>query len=190
MLSTDVTATKFNYSQIGHGSAEADGNAGKESGFIKVFALGGTGNISVFGGEAARSGAQIGTGGYNSFGTNLGEIKLIAAGNLRINSGNFDAVDNWGKVGHGDNRNGGGGRRDGDIYVSVGNNLTMGQAVLGHIDFRHSPGYFSGFTSGDTFIAVGRNNPNAGGPGYISTTAASVITSAGGGALGDLRSQI
>jgi hypothetical protein len=63
----------------------------------------------------------------------------------------------------------------------------MGQAVLGHVDFRLSPGYFAGFTTGDTFIAVGRNNPNAGGPGFIATTASSVITSAGGGALGDLR---
>src|SRR5690606_33969111 len=40
---------------------------------------------------------------------------------------------------------------------------------------------------GDTFIAVGRNNPYAGGPGEFRTTDLSVITAASGGVLGEAR---
>lgn len=187
MLTLDNDAERFNYSQIGHGSANASGNVGLAGDFIKVHALGREGNVVVMGGEALRSSGQIGHGGHNSSGTNLSDLSIIAGNDLRLNSGLGSFNNNWGKIGHGDVRNGGTGLRDGDIHVSVGDNLAMGQAVLGHVDFRLSPGYFAGFTSGDTYIAVGRNQPEPGGLGTFSTTPSSVITSAGDGSFGELR---
>ena len=186
METNDNSTTKYNSAKIGHGANEAAGNVGHEDETIKVFALGG--NVAVFGGEGLRNGAQIGNGGYNSTGSNLGAIKVIATGNLIMNSGaGAPNLDNWAKIGHGDHRNGATGVRDGDIHISVGNSLAMGQAQIGHIDYRLSPGYFAGFTSGDTYIAVGRNQPEPGGLGTFSTTPSSVITSAGDGSFGELR---
>lgn len=187
MVSNDNNADKWNFAQVGHGSGNAPGNIGGADQFLKVHALGAAGNVVVMGGEAIRSSGHIGHGGYNSSGSNLADISVIAGNNLRLNSGAGNFVDNWGKIGHGDVRNGGTGVRDGDITVSVGNTLTMGRALIGHIDFKLSPGYFVGITEGDTYIAVGRRNPTGGGTGQFVTTAASVITSAGGGTSGELR---
>jgi len=187
MISTDVSTNKFNSAQIGHGSPEAPGNTGKVDESIKVFALGGSGNVKVIGGYAARSGAQIGNGGYNSSGDTNGFIKIIAANNMIMNSGVGLNLDNWGKIGHGDQRNLGTGTRNGDIHISVGNSLRTGQALIGHFDFEIAPSEVLRSTQGDTFIAVGRNNPYAGGPGQFITTDRTVITAAGGGIFGELR---
>ncbi|MCB1204662.1 MAG: filamentous hemagglutinin N-terminal domain-containing protein [Verrucomicrobiae bacterium] len=187
MSTNDNSAEKFNYAQIGHGSNNAPGNVGHADETIKVHALGATGNVVVIGGEARRNSAQIGNGGQGSSGSNLGDLSVIAGNNLYLNSGAGIFAENWGKIGHGDVRNGGSGVRDGNIHVSVGNTLRMGQAVLGHVDFRLTPGYFAGLTDGNTYIAVGRRNPHVGGTGSIITTSSSVITSAGGGTSGELR---
>lgn len=182
---TDVDADKYNISRIGHANDTVNGKLGLAGESIKVYALGGSGDIIIQAGDGRRSGAQIGSGGYVSAGDLYADIKVIAANNLTMNSGATAGLDNWAKIGNGDQRNRGGGSWDGNIHISVGNTLAMSQAVIGHIDTKLSPNAVSGLVQGDTFIAVSRNNPNAGGPGEFFTTADSVISSASGGILGD-----
>ncbi|MBL9158665.1 MAG: filamentous hemagglutinin N-terminal domain-containing protein [Verrucomicrobiales bacterium] len=184
-LTTDNDADRWNYAHIGNNAANTPGNVGKADGFIKVHALGSNGDVNVVSGNSLRSTAQIGTGGSNSAGDKLGTISVIAGRNLNLQSGVGNLNNNYGKVGHGDVRNGGGGFWDGDIMVSVGNTLNMGRAIIGHIDYKFSAGYIGGLTSGDTYIAVSRNNPNASGTGQFITTADSVLSSSSGGVLGD-----
>lgn len=184
-LTTDNDAEKWNYAIIGNSSGNTPGNVGKADGFVKVHALGTSGDVIVVGGNGLRSNAQIGNGGPNNPGDKLGTISVIAGRNLSLQSGVGNLNNNYGKIGHGDVRNGGGGFWDGDITVSVGNNLNMGRAIIGHIDYKFSAGFIGGLTNGDTFIAVGRKNPNADGTGQFITTADSVISSSSGGILGD-----
>lgn len=181
----DVDADKTNVARVGHANDTVNGKLGLAGEFIKVYALGGSGNVSILAGDGRRSGAQIGNGGYLSPGDHYADIKIIAANNLALNSGATTGLDNWGKIGNGDQRNRGGGAWDGDIHVSVGETLSMGMGVIGHVDTKLSPSSVSGLTNGNTFIAVSRNNPNAGGTGDFITTADSVISSAAGGILGD-----
>lgn len=186
----DVDVEKANAARIGHANNPTDNTAisgalGRAGEFIKVYALGGSGSVTLQGGDGRRAGAQIGNGGYLSPGDQYADIKIIASNNLTLNSGATTGVDNWGKIGNGDPRNRGGGVWDGNIHISVGNTLAMGQAVIGHVDTKLSPSAVSGLVQGDTFIAVSRNNPNAGGAGEFFTTADSVISSASGGILGD-----
>jgi len=187
MLTQDNDAESFNHSQIGHGAGNASGNVGRVGDFIKVHALGRTGNVIVMGGQALRSSAQIGHGGINSSGSNVSDLSIIAGSNLLLNSGLGDFANNWGKIGHGDVRNSGTGTRNGDIHISVGDSLRTGQALIGHFDFKIAPSEVLRSDQGDTFIAVGRNNPYAGGPGQFITTDRTVITAAGAGIFGDLR---
>jgi filamentous hemagglutinin family protein len=182
---TDVDADKYNVARVGHANDTVNGKLGLAGEFIKVYALGGSGNVIIDAGDGRRSGAQIGNGGYLSPGDHYADIKIIAANNLTLNSGATTGLDNWGKIGNGDQRNRGGGAWDGDIHISVGETLSMGMGVIGHIDTKLSSSSVSGLTDGDTFIAVGRNHPTSGGTGNFFTTSDSVISSAAGGILGD-----
>jgi len=186
MLTQDNDVGSYTYAQIGHGATNDNGVIGAVDQFIKVHGLGG--DVIVMGGQSpTASFGQIGHGGYNSSGDKTADISVIAVNNLLLNSGAGVFANNWGKIGHGDVRNLGTGTRNGDIHVSVGDSLYMGQALIGHIDFKIAPDDFLRSTQGDTFIAVGRNNPYTGGTGEFVTTNRSVITSAGAGIFGDLR---
>lgn len=180
----DATTTKNNYAQVGHGSADDSGNTGLATETIKVFAYGASGDVNVFGGTGDRNPAFIGNGGNNAAGNQMGDIKIIAERNLNMQSGVGTTFDNWGKIGHGDIFDRSTGTRNGDIEVSVGDNAKLGRAIIGH--FNHKRDASSAFrsTSGDTFIAVGRNNPYSTGTGTITTTNDTVITSALAGLAG------
>jgi hypothetical protein len=180
----DASTTTNNYAQIGHGAGDDGGNTGLATETIKVFAFGANGNVNVFGGDGARNGALIGNGGNNAPGNQLGDIKIIAERNLNMQSGVGVGFDNWAKIGHGDIFDRQSGTRNGDIEVSVGDNINLGQAIIGH--FNHKRDASSAFrsTSGDTFIALGRNNPYSTGTATITTTSDTVITSALAGLAG------
>jgi filamentous hemagglutinin family protein len=184
MATQDVDALKTNYAQIGHVTPESTGALGSLNETIKVYAFGPNGDVTVAGGNATRGGAQIGHGGYANPGDKLGDIKVIANNNMEVRGGSVAGTDNYGKVGHGDQRNSSlsVGNLFGDIEVSVGETLRMGQGIIGHTDTRVTA---ANPVSGNTFIAVGRNNPNPGGTGSLITTSASVITSAAGGTMGE-----
>jgi len=181
MLSVDNSTAKYNSSQIGHGSAESSGNVGRADDRLEVFALGSSGNVVVIGGEGQRTGAQIGHGGYNNGGTKEGFIQVVAGNHLIMNSGSGVGAEYNSKIGHGGHLNLGSGQWNGDIHVSIGESLFMGQALLGHTrgDFRSS--------NGDTFVAVSRNNPFGGGGGRFVTTSRSILSSASEGFAGELR---
>lgn len=180
----DATTTKNNYAQIGHGAGEDSGNTGLASETIKVFAYGNNGDVNVYGGTGDRNPAFIGNGGVSAGGNQLGDIKIIAERHLNMQSGVGTTFDNWGKIGHGDIFDRSTGTRNGNIEVSVGNNAKLGRAIIGH--FNHKRDSASAFrsTSGDTFIAVGRNNPYSTGTATITTTNDTVITSALAGLAG------
>jgi filamentous hemagglutinin family protein len=180
----DTTTTKNNYAQIGHGAADAPGNTGLTAETIKVFAYGNNGDVNVYGGTGDRNPALIGNGGNNAGGNPTGDIKIIAERHLNMQSGVGTVFDNWAKIGHSDIFDRQTGTRNGDIEVSVGNNARIGRAIIGH--FNHKRDASSAFrsTSGDTFIAVGRNNPFSTGTATITTTNDTVITSALAGLAG------
>lgn len=171
--------------QIGHGGSFTDGD---HVGNINVAA---GQDISVAGGGAAREAfGQIGHGGYDSDGNHDGIIDLDAGRNVVLTRG--DGLDNpWAKVGHGGQgyggrNNNGAGTRSGDIYVSAGLNFNSTGGSVGHVDSRNDGDLFA-YADGNTYIAVSRNNPFAGGPGNFITDAATVITSSGFGAGSELR---
>lgn len=184
MDTVEVETPKTNYAQIGHVTPVATGALGSPTESIKVYAFGDNGDVTVAGGNGTRSGAQIGNGGYANPGDKYGDIKIIANNNMTVEGGSIAGADNYGKVGHGDQRNSSAsvGLADGDIEVSVGETLRMGQGIIGHTDTRVAA---ANPVNGYTYIAVSRNNPNPGGTGSLITTSASVITSAAGGTMGE-----
>lgn len=165
------------YTQIGHGGVQTQGNL---SGDIAIVA----GNNVIL-----TRGADTDTGGFSRNGAEL--------------------FNNWAKIGHGDQiyrqRNPGTGSRDGDIHVSAGNSIHLSdpahrpfaaaaytranseQTLVGHIPSRNSLSDPFQTTSGNTYLAVGRNNPYAGGTGRFVSFSPAQITSAGGGLMGELR---
>ena len=181
----DVDADKTNVARVGHANDTVNGKLGLAGETIKVYALGGSGNVVLQAGDGRRSGAQIGNGGYLSPGDHYADIKVIASNNLTLNSGATTGIDNWGKIGNGDPRNRGGGVWDGDIHISLGETFSMGMGVVGHLDTKLNPSAVSGLSNGNTYIAVSRNNPYLGGSGEFITSPDSVISSAAGGILGD-----
>lgn len=168
------------FTMIGHGGHEANGNI---SGDITVVA----GNDLVMNRGADTDTSATGT-------TNRAGAQLY---------------NNWTKIGHGDQyyqqRNEGLGNRNGDIEISVGRSAYLGSAanrpyadaaytraradsvLIGHIDSRVS--FADSFRSldGDTFIAVGRDNPGPSGSGLFVTSADTILASSMEGASSELR---
>ncbi len=183
MMTNDNDATRLHYAQIGHGASNAAGNIDSP---ITVYALGG--DLVVVGGEALTNTGQIGHGGTHTgaiVGDLKGDIKIIAQGDLLVNSGNTNGTSsittNLGKIGHGDILDVQAvGVHNGNIEISVGDSAYLGRAIVGHTSY--SDIMRSEF--GDTFIAVGRNYPYVGGPAQFVTTSDTVIGSSAGGLNG------
>lgn len=169
------------YTMIGHGGHQIDGNL---EGDIQVIA---GGNMVV------NRGADTDTSAVGS-----------------TNRAGQELFNNWVKIGHGDHefgtqRNDGLGTRNGDIHISVGNTLNIGasanrpyadaaytrnfadRVLIGHIDSKISLADAFRSTDGNTYIAVGRNNPYKSGTGQLITTDQTIIMSAGEGLFGELR---
>jgi filamentous hemagglutinin family protein len=168
------------FTMIGHGGLEINGNL---SGEITVV----TGNNLVMNRGADTDTSAAGT-------TNRAGAQLF---------------NNYTKIGHGDQyyqqRNESFGTRNGDILISIGNSASLGQTanrpyaaaaytraradsvLIGHIDSRVSFSDPFRALNGNTFIAVGRNNPGATGTGQLITNADTIIASATEGASSQLR---
>ncbi len=168
------------FTMIGHGGHQVDGNL---SGEIQVIA---GGSMIV------NRGADTDTSAVGS-----------------TNRAGLEIFNNWVKIGHGDQRlrqrTDGVGTRNGDILISVGDTLNLGvtanrpyaaaaytrassdTVLIGHIDSKIAISDAFRSTSGDTYIAVGRNNPYTTGTGQIITTNQTVIMSAGEGLFGEAR---
>ncbi len=203
-------------SQIGHGGNFTDGDM---TGDIKVTA--GV-NVEVYGGAGSRDGyTMIGHGGLQNAGNLSGTIEVVAGQDLIMNRGadtdtsvgiersGLEIFNNFSKIGHGDHlfrqRSSGSGNRDGDIFVSVGNDVVLSdpsnrqfddaahtrlytdQVLIGHIDPLRSGSSVFRSTQGDTFIGASRVNPFDTGTGALRIGSDAVITSAGGGFFGELR---
>lgn len=131
---------------------------------------------------------------------------------FRTTRSGTEIFNNWAKIGHGDQvlrqRTSGIGTRNGDILVSVGNDVVLSdpsrrptfagtgsaytradrdQVLIGHID--PVTGNSNAFRSvtGDTFVAASRTNPYDDGTGALRIFSDAVLTSAGAGFFGDLR---
>lgn len=152
------------FSQIGHGGP---GISGDLEGVITVL----VGNdLEVIGGSEVNLAAPLGGVGANPLLRN-------------------PAVNNYAMIGHGDRvyeANGSlnytfsteaAGARDGNIVVSVGENATFNNALIGHADPRVS----TQTTEGITQVAVSRNNPFYGGAGILEARNNTVFASGGGG---------
>ncbi|MDF1826206.1 MAG: hypothetical protein P1U68_16285, partial [Verrucomicrobiales bacterium] len=104
------------------------------------------------------------------------------------------AIRNYAKIGHGDTdsvgRSASTGTWNGDIFVKAGNDLTSEGGMIGHADPTDGD-TFASSTSGDTYIAVGRNDPTGNSGDLILGTDVAgnetVITSSGFGLNGELR---
>lgn len=173
-------AGRDSMTQIGHGGYETNGNL--------------EGNIQIIAGGSMRMnrGADTDTSAVGS-----------------TNRAGLEIFNNWVKVGHGDHRlrqrTDGLGTRNGDIHISVGDTLNLGAianrpfaagaytrafsdtVLIGNIDSKIAISDAFRSTTGNTYIAVGRNNPYRTGTGQLITTNQTVITSAGEGLFGELR---
>lgn len=181
--SEDNDAEKWSPARIGHAGDNAPGDAGKPGETIKVYALGG--DIEVRSGQERSTGAQIGNGGLRGSGNRVGDIKLIASGDL-IMDGTIpvSTLETHAKIGHGDSTDRvSGGSWQGNIEISLGDSLRMTEAHIGHLNTKFS--VITSPVSGDTYIAVGRNNPYDSGTGGVYMDDRSHISSAGGGITGD-----
>lgn len=186
---SDVVANNDNYrsqeAQIGHGGYATDGD------FTGNVSVGAGGTILVQGGSSAREAfGQIGHGGYATDGNHSGTIDLDAGGNVVLvrGDGQFNP---WSKIGHGAQAFGGrndngSGNRNGDIFISAGNDFNSTGGLVGHVD-PFNDGTLFAYDEGDTYIAVSRNNPFAGGPGQFITDSTTVLASAGFGVGSELR---
>ncbi|MCB1090461.1 MAG: hypothetical protein KDL87_02950, partial [Verrucomicrobiae bacterium] len=199
---------------IGNGGNFTDGD---HSGNIRVSA--GT-NVEIYGGAGGRdSFTMIGHGGLQVDGNLDGTIEVIAGEDLILNRGadtdtsSFDRAgqeifNNFAKIGHGDQRyrqrNSGAGARNGDIFVSVGDDIILADpanrpfadaahsrllsdlVLIGHVDPIN--GGSSAFRSleGNTYLAASRTDPYDG-TGSAQIHPDAVITSSGGGFFGELR---
>ncbi len=117
------------FAQIGNGG---HASAGNHTGDIRVVA--GT-DLNIFGGFGTREAyAQIGNGGHNTDGNHSGTIDIDVGRDLNMQRGasntttGLDVINAWAKIGHGSQsfggrNNGGTGVREGDILVSIGDDL-------------------------------------------------------------------
>jgi len=206
---------------IGNGGNFTDGNHGGDI-LVSV-----RGDASIMGGAGGRdSFTLIGHGGHQINGHLTGDIQVIAGGDLKMNRGaDVDAspvgstnragaqlFNNWTKIGHGDHRfaqrTDGIGELKGDIHISVGDSLFVGdlanrpfaaaaystlparrsdQVLIGHVDSKIAIQDAFRAKEGDTFIAVSRNNPFSTGTGVFRNGPDAVVMSAGEGIYGELR---
>lgn len=204
---------------IGNGGDFTDGD---HLGDIRVSA--GT-NVELYGGGGRDAYAGIGHVfvGENISGNLSGTIEVIAGEDLIMARGadtttqsaasGTQIFNNFVKIGHGDhtrtgtpNRNSGTGTRNGDIFVSVGNDVLLSdpanrpfadvhytrpnpdQTFIGHIDALNQATAASRAALGDTFIGASRNDPFFDtGTGRMFIGADAVLTSAFGGLLSELR---
>lgn len=187
---------QFQFSQIGHGSANMGQTVTSE---ITVVA---TNDVTLTGGQTYRDGyTQIGHGALNNGDGNFtGTIDVTAgrrvvltstSGNL-VNAGTpneIAAVRNYAKIGHGDTDSLGvtssEGNWNGDILVKAGTDLTSTGGMIGHADPDDGDG-IGRSAFGNTFIAVGRLDPLGAG-GNLNLDANTLITSGGYGTSGELR---
>lgn len=173
------------YAMVGHGGYATDGD---HTGDINVAA---GSNIVLTGGEATRDPwAQIGHGGYGVAGNIDGIIDVDAGGSVVLTRGTGQ-YNPWAKIGHGaqaygGRNNDGSGNRNGDIFVSAGLNFDSEGGLVGHVDPLNVGNLFA-YDEGNTFIAVSRNNPYAGGPGNFITDSTTVLASSGFGVGSELR---
>lgn len=200
--------TQHSFAQIGHGVG-AIGHTVADN--ITVTAAR---DLTLSGGQAYQDAyAHIGHGALNNGDGNFSGTIDVTAGNdilLRSTTGitvtdvgsNVEiasgatavAVRNYAKIGHGETDSAGRtastGLWNGDIFVKAGNDLTSDGGMIGHAD--PTDGDTSArSSSGDTFIAVGRNDPTGtSGNLTLGTDVGgneTVITSAGLGLSGELR---
>lgn len=205
---------------IGHGGNFTDGD---HRGDILISA---GQNVELKGAAGGRdSFTMIGHGGHQVEGNLSGVIEVIAGNDVLVNRGadtdtsavgstnraGMELHNNWTKIGHGDHRTATGaaprtdglGTRQGDIFVSAGNDINLGdtlnrpfsdaaytrayrdQVLIGHIDGNLSDVLRS--LNGDTFLSVSRDNPFDSGTGEFITNSSAVISSAGEGIAGELR---
>lgn len=219
---TNISAggnTQFGYAQIGHGAAE-DGQVVDDAS-ITVTALndvnvsGGLGFRDSYG--------HIGHGGVNNADGDLSGTIDVTAGNdvnLQSTSGimvedptgdpetdatgapvvnvvaDVAAARNFAKIGHGDTDSAGlsdsTGRWNGDVFVKAGRDVNSFGGMIGHADLTDDD-VLTTSTSGNTYIAAGRNDPlGTGAGGFINTFSAAdgsptTFSSAGFGDFGELR---
>jgi len=165
------------YTQIGHGGVQIQGNL--------------SGDIQIIAGDdlIMNRGADTDIGGGGRDGSQL--------------------FNNWAAVGHGDHRrnqrNDGQGTRNGDIHISLGGSAYLSlpenrrfdddaytrpfadQVLIGHMDSRVSLSDSFRTVSGDTFIAVGRQDPFDPASGSFVAGSEATIASAAEGIFGELR---
>ncbi len=189
--------------KIGHGGPYSDGDS---TGDIRVSA--GV-DLTITGGRSGlRSFAQIGHGGNQAIGAVSGLIDIEVGNNLLMQHGSVASTngvvvrDADAKIGHGSsinqgNANNGSGGLEGDITISVGEDITTLNGVdadgaenvygaqIGHVDTKRSTNPAIA-TPGNTYIAASRNNPT-GGSGTITLSNQTVVSSADGGFLTELR---
>jgi len=84
MLTHDRSSEKYNWSQIGHGGAEATSHLGRLGDTIIVRA---SNDILLAAGGGNRNQAMIGNGGLNVDGSHLGDISVSAGGDIDLRGG-------------------------------------------------------------------------------------------------------
>ncbi|MCP3881184.1 MAG: hypothetical protein GY701_22750, partial [Sulfitobacter sp.] len=136
------------YAQLGHGGYEADG---KQSGDIEI---GQANDLTFSGGGSYSAYAQLGHGGYEADGSHSGNIDVTLSGDLTLTG--QDVTDQYALIGHGDEPGDDdtGHTVSGDVMVKVARDADLTKAFIGHLT-DEAPAV--GYTSGNTFVGVGRN---------------------------------
>lgn len=196
---SDYRGSEFSYAQIGNdlnqGGFTSSSNITVTATEDIIIAVG-SGNMEAY--------AQIGSGGADrARGDISGTIDVIVGNDLFLTGDEGTTNENsykYSKIGHGaraqtsqtqvvdrnDSMNNG--SWNGDIFVKVGNDLSLQDGFIGHIDSQSRQTSVSS-GSGDTIIAVSRSNPNylEGGNGALVADEFSGFSSANQGLGGELR---
>ncbi|MCG8599027.1 MAG: hypothetical protein MI807_02695, partial [Verrucomicrobiales bacterium] len=139
-------------SQIGHGGAIA--NSPELSGAVNVTA---GGDVSLMSGSEIHSFTQIGNGGSSVDGDFSGEVTLESGGAIVLSSNGTTGA--YSKIGHGDDLGApalsGTGDRSGNIEVSADSDVTMTDAMIGHVNATSN----STSSGGSTQIGVAGSAP-------------------------------
>ncbi|MCG8599258.1 MAG: hypothetical protein MI807_03860, partial [Verrucomicrobiales bacterium] len=150
--------------QIGHGGVNA--TATELSGNVDVTAAG---DIYLLGGTEVNASTQIGHGGNSADGDFGGDVTVDSGSNITLASNGTTGAS--AKIGHGDDLSSpalsGTGEREGDIEVSAGADITMTDAMIGHVNSATN----ATATGGSTQIGAARTDPT-------DPTAGSVIADA------------